>query len=190
MRRLIIGFVLLSLTLVAPVWGNAVSFTAGNSTRTGIGDQIGSLFDKLLITGLVDANGDVPAWPGSLDAKIGDYTFDVGTNCNTCVPFSDSFALDFTVGSSTQTFNIPFTWTGGDTDRLVTAISNTLSFDLPSGQQLFVFVRSFDTGPQGNGSFSGDVSANFSESPEPSVAVLMLLGVAGLGFVKRRQSSH
>jgi hypothetical protein len=107
----------------------AGTFTSGGNSITQIGDEIGSPFDQINITGIplgsfLDA--------GQSGVNIASGSFVVGVNCVTCtLTPSGTIAVPFSLnGGSAQDFVIDWSWhSTGPTDFLALSIgTGTLNF--------------------------------------------------------------
>jgi hypothetical protein len=192
----------LALALAAGVaQAQTISFEAGSTSRSQLGDQIGSIYDTFTFTGASNAALDVTN-PVS-GVTVGQLSFEVGVNCTTCdltPTFTES--IDFAVNGVHQLLNLTYTWSStGPIDSLTFLTPGPLSFDLGNGSGLTV---TFDQpGVLSGGLFNGgaytyreNLTATFTDPPlqgtvapvpEPSTYALMLVGLGLVGGFVRRQ---
>jgi hypothetical protein len=106
----------------------AGTFTSTGSSTTQIGDEIGSPFDQINITGTSGSFLDA----GQLGVNIASGSFVVGVNCNACtLTPSGTIDLPFSLnGGPTQNFVIDWSWSSNlSTDFLALSIGvGTLNF--------------------------------------------------------------
>ena len=163
----------------------AATVTFGSQTFSAIGDEIGSEWDKLAITGNPALSID-PANP-STQFVIGTFEFTVGGNCNVCGPKPGTFVLPVTVdGGAPQNLVFPYLWSStGATDQVQVQKTNTLTFALGTGQLLHITSLAFETGMNGGaGPTLGTIYG--TATPEPATLFLIGGGLVAGGLLRRR----
>ena len=169
---------------------DSVSFSTGNYYQSAIGDEIGSGYDIFQIDGLTNT----VSFMGSTTAKIADYTFTVGGNCNSCT-LTPSYTADFTitVGAATKHLSFGYSWAStGPIDTLTIGAAGPVSFDLGEGKVLTVEPLAFGPLSGGGGPVSGPLDARFTIAavPEPETYAMFLAGLGMMGAVAKRRRAR
>jgi hypothetical protein len=180
-----------SLSLLAAGAAQAASVTySGNAvdtTRSGMGDEIGSAFDTF----------DYHAFTGSanvaspVNVALGSISFGAGANCNAC-SLTPSFtdAIDLTLDGVTKQFDFTYSWhSSGPADYLSFSPTTSLTWDLGGGE---IATVAFDTPAMianTGGTITENLTATISAVPEPASVTMLLAGLGlGLAGVMRRRS--
>jgi hypothetical protein len=194
-RHYALAFALFGITPLAQA--AIINFTTGNFQEKGLGDEWGTPWDKITVTGVTGAVSGLDA-TNPQTATIATVTFQAGMNCSVCGPNpTGAVLLDFTFGSSTQQLTAPFSLIlnfAFETDTLSVTQSPVIAFDLGGGSELD--VNSLALGPivSSGSAATASLTALFTTSlpggpgtsaPEPSYA--LLLPVIAIGFARYRR---
>ena len=184
----------ISLSLLAAGASQAatVTFTgsAADTTRTGMGDEIGSAFDDFDYHAF---SGTVNAGATPVSVALGSISFNAGANCNACSltpTFTDS--IDLTLNGVTQQFDFTYSWhSSGPADYLSFSATSPLTYNLGGGEVATVSFGTPATLSNTGGIVTENLNATISAVPEPgSVTMLMAgLGLGLAGLVRRRSGN-
>ena len=177
MKKLLLATILLS----APLFASAGSFTTGNAAAVGIGDQVGSSYDQLLLNGSTNifAASPSPINVGILDFVVG---FNEFSPTNSAILGSLSF--DFTLNGVTQSDSLIYAWTSPDPGTI-----DYISFLAPDplyyGDYLVTFLAPLTL--SGNpGTYSEPLQATIVDPPravdEASGLFMLSLGLLMIAF--------
>lgn len=161
--------------LVQPA--EAVTYITTGGSQLGIGDEMSSGFDQLLLTGY---SSDISGY-GTIELNPLDFT--AGLNAYSAETVTGTLSEELTVGGVTQSLSIPYSDNISDTDTLTIFGGNSLVFG-----GYTITLDTYVSAPNGGGDSSGVLYATVSGVPEISTWAMMLLGFAGLGFVGHRAS--
>jgi hypothetical protein len=167
---------------------HALTIQVGSYTNTGIGAEFATPYDSFTFGG---GSATVAATPTPTLVGLGQYSFDVGWNCNSCnlTPSFDAL-IDVTVDGVTQQLDLPYAWySNGPSDFLSVATPAPLLFDFGNAGTVTVAFDSIGLLSSSIGTVQGNVNAMVSASPvpEPETFALLLAGFAAIGFVARRR---
>lgn len=189
-KILVVGVALAGLTVYGGSanagWVPTTDFTMGYASVSQLGDEIGSAFDVLTITG---GSGTT----GIASQQISSVIFDVGPNCYTCklTPFG-TLTSQFTLGGITLPFDLSYGWSStGPVDTLILTAPETMTFaNLPGtgGENIEAFFDHLNPLVGTSGPYPEALIARF-EVPEPFSITILGAGLIGLGIAKRRQTS-
>jgi hypothetical protein len=179
----------LSMLALGTAQGATVTYagSAVDTTRTGMGDQIGSVFDGF----------DYHPFSGSantaspVSVNLGSISFIAGPNCTTCAltpTYTDSIALS--IDGVTQQFAFTYSWySAGPADYLSFAPTAPLSWNLGGGEFATVTFDTPSMLSNTGGTVTENLTATISAVPEPASGTLLLAGIAlGLAGLARRRS--
>lgn len=178
------------VTVAAGVPAYAIVIETGSYSNTGIGAEFASPYDNFTITGQTVTIA-APMTP--VIVNLGQFSFDVGWNCNSCTltPSFDAL-IDLTVDGLTQQLDLPYSWySSGPSDFLSFATPAPVMFDFGSLGLVTVAVDSIGTLTSTIGTVHGNVNATVTVTPvpEPASYALMLAGFGVIAFVARRRQS-
>ena len=164
-----------------------VFYETSSDLVLGIGDQIGSLFDKISL-------GPYASTFVAPEIKfLNPLTFVYGVNTNGPVPYTaDGDLTDtITVGTTIKTVSIPFVATIGASSDALSVPSATF---VVGGYQFVTLPLTFadvsDTQTQILEATISAVTVLDQGVPEPSTWTMMLAGFAGLGYAGYRASQR
>jgi hypothetical protein len=171
---------LVAALLAMPMFANAGTFTTGNATAVGIGDQIGSQYDQLILTG--NTNSFV-ASPSPID--IGTLEFVVGGNYygTEGTPVFDSLPFSFTLDGVQRSVSLAYSWTSpapGSVDYISFLAPASLTF----GNYLVTFLQP-GTLSSGNARVFETLQAVIVDAPnvdEASGSFMIALGMFMLAY--------
>ncbi len=176
------------VTAAAVVPAHAIVIETGSYSNTGIGAEFASAYDNFTITGQT-VTVAAPTTP--VVVTLGQFSFDVGWNCNSCTltPSFDAL-IDLTVDGMTRQLDLPYSWySSGPSDFLNFATPAPVMFDFGSLGLVTVAVDSIGTLTSTIGTVYGNVNATVTVTPvpEPASYALMLAGFGVIAFVARRR---
>jgi hypothetical protein len=177
-----------ALVAAAVVPAHAIVIETGSYTNTGIGAEFASPYDNFTLTGQTVTIA-TPAAP--VVVTLGQFSFDVGWNCNSCTltPSFDAL-IDLTVDGMTRQLDLPYSWySSGPSDFLSFATPAPVMFDFGSLGLVTIAVDSIGTLTSTIGTVYGNVNATVTVTPvpEPASYALMLAGFGVIAFVARRR---
>ena len=167
---------------------NAVSYrTSGAPEKVSLGDTLGSGFDTLDIKG---ARGTIG--PGTTTITLNTLTFTAGYNATVAAEYNGifSFVENVMIGSGGGRLTVPFDLRINSSDTL-TIIGGTALSILVGADLWNVVVNGLTLGPNSGGAWTGELTAQISESPAPTplpaALVLFSSGLGALGLFGRRR---
>lgn len=166
-----------AMFVAAPAY--AASYTTDTVTFSGVGDQIGSTFDQVTLGGVSGTFTN----PGVY--ALNNISFVVGINANSLATTSGIFSNLITIGSSSYTYNVPYTITIGAPIDVITFNASTVTL---GGYTFTVNPLTLSTGNTTTGVLTANV-ATAAAVPEVATWAMMLAGFGMIGFAARRRQS-
>ena len=176
------------LSALAAVPAHAITIDTGSYVNTGIGSEFATPFDTLTITGQT-VTVATPATP--IVVTLGQFSFEVGWNCNSCnlTPSFDAL-IDITVDGMTRQADLPYSWySTGPSDYLSFATPAPVVFDFGSLGLVTIAIDLIGTLSSAGSTVYGNVNATVAVTPvpEPASYALMFAGFGIVAFVARRR---
>ena len=187
MKRILLASAIALTVAAAPgVLTNAnaaPTFSALDAAVNALGDEIGSPFDKFLIT------GKTGQWDTAQET-IAILTLIVGGNCHSCdAKPVGQLGFFLTVGSVTQTANVGWAWwSNGPVDSLAVTAPSALTYVQSDGEvdvAFFAVTSTLLSGDTSNNGVSnvGVLTASV-DVPEPASIALLGAGLLGIGMLR------
>jgi len=175
MRIISLLAVTAAMAVAAPAYAQTYSSTTTNFI--GIGDQIGSSYDQVTMTGV---SGTITTTPYLYN--IYNVSFLVGTNATVAATTSGTFANSITVAGTPYNFLIPYTIAINSSDTIT---FNPFTATFGNYQFAFNLLQLMSGGPP----VTGTLTATISAVPEPATWAMMLIGFGAIGFAMRRRNA-
>jgi hypothetical protein len=137
-----------------------VNYSSEDYSHIKLGDQIGSDFDKLFLTGTSASVSLVPGVP--VTVKIDDMVFVVGLNSSASVPYTVNFPAEdrlMTLNGVSQSISQPYDIAIAAADTLTIHDGATVEFSIPGAGVVQVTPRGVTIGPQSAGAHSFQLQA-------------------------------
>lgn len=172
-----------------------VLYSTSGASVTGLGDMLGTPYDQFNLSPFSGT------FTGTGAYEINPFTFVVGNNSSTSwvVPVSSlpTLSESFTINGVTKTLYVPYSLVIDNADTLNVG-TGPLPLTFP-GYNATLFFPGYEVtivpgsvGPIGTDAggvtvFSGGMYAQITAVPEPATWTMMILGLAGIGFMAHRR---
>ncbi len=176
------------VTTAAVVPAHAIVIETGSYSNTGIGSEFASPYDNFTITGQTLT---IAAPTSPVVVTLGQFSFDVGWNCNSCTltPSFDAL-IDLTVDGMTRQLDLPYSWySSGPSDWLSFATPAPVMFDFGNLGLVAITIDSLGIVSNPIGTVGGNVygTVTVTPVPEPGTYALLFAGLGAISLVARRR---